>query len=320
MNNPLVSILVPVYNVEAFLEKCLDSIVGQTYRDLQIVLVDDGSTDRSGAICDEFASKDNRIEVVHKPNGGVATARNELIKHIKGEYFLFVDADDWIEPEMVEHLLGVIQETDADIAVCGMVWDDAKPCDGPWETTTWDQNTTIREFVRHQKLSGSLCNKLTNVNLLHNERVRHGISFNTNVSFGEDALFCWQMLQGLKKMALTSRQLYHYRRNFSSISHRSYGPTRQSEDIVWETISRECADWWPQDASDASARRYVQNMWQLYYAAKAKSPKDAQISSLQKRIRKHLCLIRKSGLLNYKKLFFAFLTAYSYKLAKLMTN
>ena len=103
--NPLISVIVPVYKVEEYLARCVDSILGQTYRNLEILLVDDGSPDRCGVMCDEYASRDSRIRVIHKENGGLSSARNAAIDVARGEYIGFVDSDDWIEPETYEALL-----------------------------------------------------------------------------------------------------------------------------------------------------------------------------------------------------------------------
>ena len=102
---PLISILIPIYNVESYLPQCLDSIVQQTYKNLQIVLIDDGSQDHSLTICHDYATKDNRIEVYSQKNQGVAATRNHLLEKVKGDYVLFVDSDDWIEADMIENLV-----------------------------------------------------------------------------------------------------------------------------------------------------------------------------------------------------------------------
>ena len=113
-----VSILSPCYNVEKYISQCLDSIIQQTYKNLQIILVDDGSTDNTLAILNQYASLDSRIEVHHQENKGVATARNELLSKVKGDYVLFVDSDDWIELDMVEFLIAKVTEENAEVAVC----------------------------------------------------------------------------------------------------------------------------------------------------------------------------------------------------------
>lgn len=118
---PLISIVVPVYNVEVYVAKCIESILKQTYSNLEIILVDDGSTDYSGKICDEYASKDNRIIVIHKANEGVSSARNVGIENAKGEYIAFVDPDDYIEINMMEVLLASITNNSSSISICGYI-------------------------------------------------------------------------------------------------------------------------------------------------------------------------------------------------------
>ncbi|MCR8699417.1 hypothetical protein CYJ41_03695 [Campylobacter ureolyticus] len=114
-NNPLVSIIIPVYNVEKYLKKCIESVINQTYKNLEIILVDDGSSDNSGKICDEFAQKDNRIKVIHKTNGGQADARNKALDIMNGEWVSFVDSDDFVSPYYIENLLSLAKKTGVDI-------------------------------------------------------------------------------------------------------------------------------------------------------------------------------------------------------------
>lgn len=117
--NPLISVIVPIYNVESYLKKCVDSILNQTYTNLEIIMVDDGSPDGCPAICDEYAVKDGRIRVIHKENGGVSSARNAGMAAAAGDYIGFTDSDDWIEPDMFERLVGNALKYKTDISVCG---------------------------------------------------------------------------------------------------------------------------------------------------------------------------------------------------------
>ena len=114
----LVSIIVPVYNVEKYLERCLDSLINQTLKDIEIILVDDGSTDDSGNICDKYAKKDKRIKVIHKENGGLSDARNIGLSIANGRYLQFVDSDDFIHKQMIEILYNTIINNNADISIC----------------------------------------------------------------------------------------------------------------------------------------------------------------------------------------------------------
>ena len=117
--NPLISIIVPIYNIEKYLPICLDSILAQTYQYLEIILVDDGTQDRCGQICDKYAKMDSRIKVVHKENGGLVSARKAGLSVATGEYIAYVDGDDWIEPDMYERMLGNMVEQNVDIVMCG---------------------------------------------------------------------------------------------------------------------------------------------------------------------------------------------------------
>ena len=121
MENKLISVIVPVYNVEKYLSRCLDSIISQTYRKLEIVLVDDGSTDNSSMICDEYAKKDCRITVIHTENHGLSEARNKGIENSHGEYVSFVDSDDYLHKRFLETLLNLVIETGSDLSVCDFV-------------------------------------------------------------------------------------------------------------------------------------------------------------------------------------------------------
>lgn len=126
MNNPVntdgqqvvVSIIVAVYKAEKFIRKCVDSLLAQTYPHIEVILVDDGSPDRCGEICDEYAAKDSRVKAFHQPNGGVAKARQTGMDHATGTYTIHADPDDWVEPSMIEEMLGKALEDDADMVIC----------------------------------------------------------------------------------------------------------------------------------------------------------------------------------------------------------
>lgn len=126
--NDLISIVVPVYNVENYLDRCVKSIIAQVYTNIEIILVDDGSSDNSGKICEKWKEKDKRIIVIHKKNGGLSSARNAGIEIAKGKYIAFVDSDDYISKNMYSELYRVLKQNNSDIAICGRkyVWDNGK--------------------------------------------------------------------------------------------------------------------------------------------------------------------------------------------------
>ncbi len=310
MNNPIVSILVPVYNVEAYLPQCLDSLVGQTYPHLQIVLIDDGSTDGSWRVMQQYAGRDERVEIYHQENLGVGATRNHLLDKIKGDYVLFVDADDWVELDMVESMLSLQKKHKVDLVVCSMVKNNnERIAFQDSSQVLYSQSEIIKAFCEHTWFSGSLCNKLFAKSLLHTYK------FHCGISYGEDALFCWKLLQHVDKgVVVTNAQFYHYRMNDKSLSHQAWSPGKKGTgSIVWKMIVKECKQHWPQYEDVAKARYAIEDMWGLYFAALSNYPFDEHIKSRQQNVKKNLNLIRKSGLINGKKLLVAFILSYCYR-------
>ena len=285
-----VTILIPVYNVEAYLPQCLDSILCQTYRDLQVVLIDDGSKDNTLAVAQEYARKDSRIEVYHQENQGVATTRNNLLKKIKGDYVLFVDSDDWIEPDMVEFLVRKATDNNAEVAMCGMVVNDT-PVKKEYTESLLSQEECVRAFLFHNELRGSLCNKLVATSLLHN------VWFHCEISYGEDALFCWHFFQNAQRIVMTDRQLYHYRMNDSSISHQSFGDKKLTGHLTWSIITEETSKWWAQFLHIAQARWGMEDMYLLRQAGQSNYKKDDSIRQLQQTVKRFIPQMKATGLL-----------------------
>lgn len=312
MNKPLVSILVPVYNVEAYLPQCLNSLMGQTYPHLQIVLIDDGSTDGSWRVMQEYATRDERIEIFHQENQGVGATRNHLLEKIKGDYILFVDSDDWVELNMVEFLVGKASENRADVVTCGNVINDSIP-KAVYEEEIWSQEKVIKEFLRHVIFNGSLWNKLIKTRLLGNHR------FDCTISYGEDALFCWYIIQNASKVIVTDRQFYHYRRNPQSLSRQKWTPEKKgSGHLAWEEIVKDVSKKWPQYLNITKARFAIEDFWGIYFAAISNYPFDEHIKSRQENVRKHLKLIQQSKLINRKKILAAYVLSYCYRIGILL--
>ena len=313
-DKPLISLLIPCYNVEQYLPQCIESIINQTYNNLQIVMIDDGSSDGTWNVLLNYAGKDSRIEVYRQENQGVASTRNNLLDEVKGEYVLFVDSDDWIEPDMVEFLVEKSLTHRADIVVCGMVKNNAIPC-GEYTEELMDQETTIKKFLFHKELSGSLCNKLVKTSLLQ------GIRFDARISYGEDALFCWHVLQRVKTVVQTDRQLYHYRMNANSLSHLNWTPEKKgSGHLVWERIADDTKQFWPQYFDISETNFAISDMWQLYYAIISQYPFDKHIAELQKHVRENILLILRSNLINFKKKVFVIVVSFNYKLCRFLAR
>lgn len=212
-----VSIIVPVYNVEKYLDQCIQSIINQTYRNLEIFLVNDGSTDKSGELCNIWSKYDTRIHVIHQTNQGVSVARNVALDQITGQYLLFIDSDDWIEKFMVERLVSKIEtEVDIDAVFCGYVEfeDDSNKnlqIVSPSLNRIIDRNSGVAEIFG--EYSTMVWNKLFSTKLL-NEM----IYFDTNLKIGEDELWMIQTLKTAKNISLIDDPLYHYRKRTVGVS------------------------------------------------------------------------------------------------------
>lgn len=313
MDKPLVSILIPVYNTEDYFPKCLDSIVNQTYSNLQVVIIDDGSKDTSLCIAQKYAKQYPYIEVYHQENQGVASTRNNLLDKAKGDYVLFVDSDDWCELDMVDFLINKAIANNADIVTCSMVKNDETFVSNIFLEEIWDREKAVLEFLRHKIFNGSLWNKLIKTSLLHN------LKFHCGIFYGEDALFLWKVLQSVDSIVVTNKILYHYRMNNNSLSHLSWTPDKKGTgSIVWKTITDETKILWPQYYTISKARYAIEDMWGLYYASLAKYPHDKNIEIRQRNIRRNLKLIRKSDLVSNNKIIASYILAYFYPLGRLL--
>ena len=238
----MVSILIPVYNAEKTIHRCLNSILAQTYCDIEVIVVNDGSTDYTLAELQAYAKEDKRVKVIDQFNSGVAAARNTALDNANGEYILYVDADDWIEPDMVESLLNRMSE-DIDIVFCSS--DHAETpnhvqCELEVECEIWDQDRQIMEFLRHKRITGMLWNKLIR------RSITEGCQFNPKTGYGEDAEFLWQVLKKSRKMVETNEVLYHHVLEDTSISHLSFSEKKYSAIPMWERINADVAMDYPQ--------------------------------------------------------------------------
>lgn len=204
-----ISVIVPIYNVEKYLEKCLNTIISQTYKNLEIILIDDGSNDNSGIICDEYAKKDKRIIVIHQKNTGVSSARNKGLKIASGDYIGFIDPDDYIQKNMYEIMLNNILESKSDICICGI---KRITEDGIIANITKKQE--IREYTKKEILELLIQDKYitTSVwNKLFKSELIKMIEFNENRKVGEDFEFILEALKKLEIRAIyDSKSLYNY--------------------------------------------------------------------------------------------------------------
>lgn len=220
---PLISVIVPVYKVEAYLDKCISSIVNQTYKNLEIILVDDGSPDNCPAMCDDWAEKDSRIRVIHKENGGLSDARNAGMAVATGELMGFVDSDDTIHPDMYRLLYESMVENDSDISACGveMVWEDGSPSRILTKSgcCVLEQEEAMRAVIEESWLQQPVWYKLYKTALIHD------IPFPVG-KYHEDVFWTYQAVGSAKRVSVFDTPCYYYLQRSGSIMEESYSLKR----------------------------------------------------------------------------------------------
>lgn len=211
----LISVIVPVFNVEKYLYHCVESIVNQTYQNLEIILVDDGSPDACPALCDEWARKDDRIKVIHKQNGGLSDARNAGLACAEGKYIAFVDSDDWVEPNYIEYLYHAIISTNSELAAC----DIQNVADEETVMPISEKIGRIKRCTSEEAINCILCdcdfravawNKLYSAELLQGEKFEVG-------RLHEDEFFSYRIYDKCHSLAFVDNRLYNYRQRQGSI-------------------------------------------------------------------------------------------------------
>ena len=209
--NELISVIIPVYNVEQYVESCLNSVINQSYFNLEIILVDDGSTDKSGEICDQYALKDSRIKVIHEENAGLGEARNRGLRIASGDYICFVDSDDWIEEDYCKELIQAAERTNSDIAICGY-----NEClkEGKTHKVKYDDcfTTTGKEILHYtMTANGKYWFNISVWNKMYKREIISGLWFKSRVY--EDIMYNAGSMYRANKIAYINQCLYNYRTN-----------------------------------------------------------------------------------------------------------
>lgn len=222
-NNCLISIIVPVYNIEQYLPRCIESLINQTYHNIEIILVDDGSLDKSGEICDEYAKRDKRIIVIHKENGGLSDARNRGLDIAKGDYIMFIDSDDWIEEDSCETLNRLAFEYNADIVVFGLntVFSSGKTIRSKKGLTGLADKNMCMKFLIYNVSKGGIfnyvCNKLYSSQLFKDLKFPIG-------RLAEDQDTTYKLIHKSQRIYVTDQALYNYYQREGSITTTQYYP------------------------------------------------------------------------------------------------
>lgn len=213
MGAPKISVIVPVYKAEKYIHKCVDTLLAQTFQDYEILLIDDGSPDNSGHICDKYAEADSRINVFHKDNGGVSSARQCGLDNAQGEYIIHADPDDWVEHDMLECLYTAASQDGADMVLCDYYWDKGETSKLiEQKPSALDAKSVLNDLFNH--LHGSVCNKLIRTECCR----RNNISFPRGIDLYEDLIFNIELLKTDIKISYINQAFYHYVQNVNDNS------------------------------------------------------------------------------------------------------
>lgn len=274
MNNPLITIIVPIYKVERYLSTCIESILKQTYTNIEIILVDDGSPDKCGQICDEHATKDNRIQVIHKSNGGLSDARNAALDIAKGEYITFVDSDDYIAQDYVEYLWHILNKNNADISA--ML--DQHFIDGetPSTATKEDKVNIIspkdylcKLFYQIDVTTGAQA-KLYKKDLFNNIRFPKGLLY-------EDLLTVYKLVNNCSRIAISNHISYFYRERTGSIIGSPFNQLKYISTLAVIKQLSEDQRLYPKDIQKAIDNRIVGHLFHILLQIPANNLKEKQV-------------------------------------------
>lgn len=231
--NELISVVVPIYKVENYLKKAINSIINQTYKNIEIILVDDGSPDNCGNICDEYSKKDNRIKVIHKKNGGLSDARNVGVEIAKGEYILFIDSDDWIENNMIEELYKNIKYNNCDISICEFIEEDSngkiiKSKKYDKEIIVFNNKEALKDLIIQKNITNHAWNKLYKRSLFDDIKYPKG-------QLMEDISTTYKLFEKSNRIVYQNIPLYHYiQRNTSILGNITEKRINDQEKAIFE--------------------------------------------------------------------------------------
>lgn len=218
-NDSMISVIVPVYNVERYLARCIESILSQTYTDFELLLIDDGSKDKSGSICDEYALKDSRIRVFHKPNGGVSSARNVGLDNARGQWVAFCDSDDWLDKSMYKEMCDKLVQEQANIVYCdiNMVFENYQKV---YKSAIYSSQKTIflNNFIASEWTS--LCNVVVKRSLIEVNKIRCP----EGIAFAEDYHVSTRLMFFANKICYIDKPLYYYNRENSTSALHTFSP------------------------------------------------------------------------------------------------
>lgn len=276
----VVSIVIPIYNVEEYLRICLDSILKQTYDALEVLMVDDGSKDASGQICDEYQSKDSRFVAIHKENGGAADARNVALDRCTGDYVTFVDGDDYVAPDFVERLVNLVEQYDSDIAICG--WNNVSEtkvepfCKNSGAIKEFDTKQALEALLYQEDFDTAMWPKLYKTSLFEGIRFPKGNLY-------EDIAIIYEVFLKASKVTYEDYAGYFYLLRESGTTLMKFRKNKMDLIDVVETMERVLCGKYP-DLEKAAASRVVRANFHIYMQI----PQSQEYAAERKRIEENI--------------------------------
>lgn len=305
-----VSVIVPAYNIAPYLEKCVNSILAQTYKDIQLILVNDGSTDGTGEICDRLAKQDNRILVIHKENGGVSSARNSALRVATGKYVSFIDGDDYIEPTLYEDAVSAMQQNNADCFMFEYFIDDEKGC--RIHSVEQSKYGVISGEKAFEYSIGKENRFLTHK--LYTRELLNGLFFDENIILGEDTLFVCEALLNAKQVVYTSKAYYHYIIRAGSAVQSPFKRKKLSGVVAYQKVLKMAEENNIDNAvivaKDSIANLAFQLVRKIYQGPKYPERKQ-DLKYLKRVILEHAKALKKSKLISSKTKLKLFITSIS---------
>lgn len=285
---PLVSVIIPVYNVEQYLKCCLDSVVSQTYKKIEIILIDDGSTDNSGRICDEYANEDTRIRVIHQVNGGQALARNNAMKYVNGDYILYVDSDDILTKDHIEYLVNLQQKYDAELVQCEMIkfrtenqlvdFEQSQNKNVRNKEELFNTQEALIQFSYQKKFTPAPWGKLIKRELMK------GLQFPVGIGY-EDMAIMYKVIGSARKLVYSSKVCYYYRQHQNSTMHTEFSDKKVDRIRIAEQFLNYMKENYPQNFIQAYTRydlAQLQLLMELPFGDRYKDIKKTAYDNLKR--------------------------------------
>ena len=313
MKNDMISIIIPIYNVEKYLEKCLDSILNQTYKNLEIILIDDGSTDNSPNICNSYCEKDKRIKIIHKNNEGVSSARNKGIELSKGKYIVFIDSDDYVSNEHIEVLYDCIISNNVDLVISNLIdisEDEIILNNEEKESFLMNKDQCLKELLSEDNFYHLCCGNIYRKDLL--EKIR----FNCKYRIAEDLDFLYRYIKQISSAYFLSKNTYYYLKREGSATNSIYSEKWNDELKICNFIISEMVEL-ENNFHKYAKRKYIRlNINQAYRFKLNKN----QTKILKNNIKIYKNEMFNSKLFDNKEKLKIFLLLKSYYLFKIVSN